>query len=148
MGDLFNQIYFGKSLIPAAEREQDEFYYRLENLKKYDPKTNGNISIRESFLKNKKSFYDGREMVINAFKNKIIPPVDGSYSQYFEEADTDWIEKPETFKKELDSYNSGFNVNFDQKNISRNISIIEMKKIVDDIDSGKINNKRLQWIGI
>ena len=34
-------------------------------------------------------------MVIKAFKNKIIPLVDGSYSQYFEERDPDWIENPE-----------------------------------------------------
>ena len=37
-------------------------------------------------------------MVINAFENKIIPLGDGSYSQYFEEADTtDWIKKPKEF---------------------------------------------------
>ena len=30
------------------------------------------ILKRETFLKNIQSFYDGREMVINAFKNKKI----------------------------------------------------------------------------
>ena len=95
--ELFKQSYHGNILVPGAEREQDEFYYKLENLKKYDPTTEKNISKKESFVNNIQNFYDGREMVIKAFKNKIIPLVDGSYFQYHEEVDTDWIEKPEEF---------------------------------------------------
>ena len=147
MGDLFKQIYYGKILIPVAEREQDEFYYKLEKLKKYDPKTEENIGKKESFLNNTQKIYDGREMVINAFKNKIIPLPDDSYSQYFEEADTDWIEKSEEFDKSKNTLEydvkEGFNVNFNKKGgETKNISITKMEKFVTDIESGRINNKK------
>ena len=53
--------------MPDAEREQDEFYYKLEGLKKYNPLTEKNINKKELFFDNIQKFYDGREMVINAF---------------------------------------------------------------------------------
>ena len=40
-------------------------------------------------------------MIIDAFKNKIIPLADGSYPQYFEESNTDWVEKLDEFAKFL-----------------------------------------------
>ena len=103
---LFKQLYHGNILAPGEEREQDEFYYKLEKLKQYNRKTEENISERESFLKNIQNFYNGREMVIKTFKNNIIPLSDGSYFQNHEEIDTDWMEKPEKFnnlKKCLDT---------------------------------------------
>ena len=84
LGELLKQIYYGKLLIPAVEREQDEFYYLLDDLKKYNPRDEKHISAKDKFLKNIQNFYDGREMIIKVFKNKIIPLEDGCYSQYFE----------------------------------------------------------------
>ena len=144
MGDLFKQIYYGKILIPGAEREQDEFYYKLEKLKNYDPNTEDNISKKESFLNNTQKCYDGREIVINACKNKIMPLPDESYSQYFEEADTDWIEKSEEFDKFKNTLEYGmkeaFNFNFNKKGgETKNISITKMEKFATDIESGRIN---------
>ena len=37
VGELFKQIYYGQILIPAAERDRDEFRYLLDDLKKYEP---------------------------------------------------------------------------------------------------------------
>ena len=34
MGELLKNIYYGNIIIPGTEREQDEFYYKLENLRK------------------------------------------------------------------------------------------------------------------
>ena len=64
MEELLKQIYYGNILIPGAEREQDDFYYKLENLKKYSPRTENNIKKKISFLENIQKFYDGRKMVI------------------------------------------------------------------------------------
>ena len=36
----------------------------------------------------------------------------------------------------------GFNVNFDQKTKPKNVSVSKIRKFVNDIDSGKINNKK------
>ena len=88
-------------------------------------------------------------MVINIFKNKIIPLVDGSYSQYFEaepeESDINWVQKPEEFinfacylKNEV---KDGFSVNFNQKGSDTiNVGVSKIRKFVDDIESAKIND--------
>ena len=49
MGELLKQIYHGNILIPGAEREQDEFYDKLDKLKKYDPKTEKTLNLRKPF---------------------------------------------------------------------------------------------------
>ena len=57
-------------------------------------------------------------MVIEAFKNEIIPLEDGSYFQYFEEKDFDLIERPEKFielQDELGRYNKNFSATFNFK---------------------------------
>ena len=62
-------------------------------------------------------------MVINAFKNNIIPLVDGSYAQYFEGepkgADIYWVRKSEEFSNFTDysknEVKEGFNVNFGKR---------------------------------
>ena len=67
-------------------------------------------------------FYDGREMIIKAFKNKIIPLADESYSQYFEESDPDWIKNPEEFikvKNNLSGLDDNFNANFNFKKVGQ-----------------------------
>ena len=85
-------------------------------------------------------------MVVNAFKSRIIPLVDGSNSQYFEEKDSDWIknlEKLIELKNELIGLDDKFNANFDlNEDGTKNVSIAEIKRFVDDIDSGKTNNEK------
>ena len=92
-----------------------------EDLRKYDPRTEKNINRKASFLENMENFYNGREMVINGFKNKIIPLAGGSYFQYFEgedkvEPDIYWVQKSEKFIEFTDylknEVEEGFNVNF------------------------------------
>ena len=121
----------------------------IENFKKYNPLDETHISKKAAFLKNTKNHYDLREMVINIFKNKIIPLVDGSYSQYFEaepeESDINWVQKPEEFinfacylKNEV---KDGFSVNFNQKGSDTiNVGVSKIRKFVDDIESAKIND--------
>ena len=82
---FFSTIYFGEMLIPAIEREQDIFYYKIGELKKYRPRTENNTSDKNKVLTNAKNFYDGREMTINAFKNKLFPLYSGNYYEEFKE---------------------------------------------------------------
>ena len=105
----------------------------LDDLKEYNPRDENHISDKSDFLKNIQNFYNGREMVINAFANKLIPLADGSYPQYFErepdeEIDTYWMEKPDTFNEILkeikEEAEKGVNVNFEKKKgqKSRNVN--------------------------
>ena len=88
-------------------------------------------------------------MVIKAFKNKIILLANGSYSQYFEaEKDTSWIEKPDKFNEFVDDLeNAGetFSVKVGKegkKGVKRDVSGYNMKKVVEDINSCKIKDKK------
>ena len=83
--ELFKTIYYGEMLIPAIEREQDIFDDKNEELKKYLPKTKDNIDTKYNLLTNALKFYDRREMIINAFKNKLFPLYSGNYYEEFKE---------------------------------------------------------------
>ena len=72
-------------LIPAAEREQIAFDNKLKEIKKYRPRTVENINNKASALKNANNLYDGREMIINAFKKKLFPLAFGNYYEEFKE---------------------------------------------------------------
>ena len=70
---LFKAIYYRDLSIDKAERKQDEFETHLTALEKYRPRNLDYVTIREKLLTNVKNFYDGKEMIINAFKDKIFP---------------------------------------------------------------------------
>ena len=76
---FFQTIYFGEVLTSAIERDQDVFGDMIEKLKKYKPRTKDNIKDKNNVLKNTQNLYDGREMIINAFKNKLFPLYSGNY---------------------------------------------------------------------
>ena len=82
---LFNKIYFGGVLIPAVEREQDVFDTILEKLKKHNLRAKANIEDKTDTLTRAQNFYDGREMIINAFKNKLFPFYSENYYKELEE---------------------------------------------------------------
>ena len=53
--------------------KQDEFNAALNALKKYSPKKLEYIKEKINILDDVKSFYDGRYMIINSFKDEIYP---------------------------------------------------------------------------
>ena len=59
--------------IDQAERIQDEYEAQFNALKKYRPRTPDYVKERKQLLNNAKKNYDGREMIINAFKDKVFP---------------------------------------------------------------------------
>ena len=60
-------------MIKNAEMKQDEFNAALNALKKYSPKNPEYIKEKINILDDVKSFYDGRYMIINSFKDEIYP---------------------------------------------------------------------------
>ena len=85
LNPLFNNIYLGEVLIPAVEREQDVFDSIIKKLKKYHPRTDDNISDKDKTLTSAQNVYNGREMIINGFKNKLFPFYSGNYYEELEE---------------------------------------------------------------
>ena len=71
--ELFRTIYYGEMLILAIE------------LKKYRPRTTDNTDTKNNLLNNARNFYEGREMIINTFKNKLFPFYSGNYYEEFKE---------------------------------------------------------------
>ena len=87
--ELFRAIHYGDILIPRAYREQDDFDKRYELLKIYKPKKDSKYNkIKDDLLINAKKIYDGRKMIIEAFKNKIFPLSNPDYyPEYVSEED-------------------------------------------------------------
>ena len=82
---FFDRIYFGEVLIPATEGEQIVFDEILKRLKKYAPRAENNVDDKNNVLKNAQNLYDGREMIIDAIKNKLFPLASGNYYEEVEE---------------------------------------------------------------
>ena len=70
--ELFKTIYYRNLSIEKTERIQDEYEAQLAALERYRPRKSDYKTKRENLLNNFKNFYDGREMIINAFKDKIF----------------------------------------------------------------------------
>ena len=90
IGKFLSRIYNGQILIPAAERRQNAFDSELEKLKKYKPqRTSRYYKLKEDLLVNAQNFYDGREIVIKAFKHKLFTLNDPDlYPHYREDEDS------------------------------------------------------------
>ena len=58
--ELFKSICYREILIPAIEREQN-FDYKITELKKYRPRTTDNIESKDKLLINAQIFYDGEK---------------------------------------------------------------------------------------
>ena len=80
--ELFKAIYYRNVTIEKAERIQKEFNAITDALKNYKPKKTKYKENKEKLLINAQNFYDGREMIINAFKNGIFPLVPTGYTSH------------------------------------------------------------------
>ena len=54
----------------------------LDALDKYKLRKPDYETARKNLSINAKNFYDGREMIINTFKNKIFPPSSEDFPEY------------------------------------------------------------------
>ena len=130
-------------MIPAAEREQPNFDGILELLKMYKPKKGS--KLKGDLLINAQNFYDGREMIINAFKNKMFPKIyPHDYSEYeppksdIEDNDR---EKDDKFHKEF----SGIDNKVDHELIKKYFkkeSLLELFKYLKPSYKTALNNAK------
>ena len=80
--ELFKTIYYGNLKTEDAERKQDQFMVVLDALGKYKPRKPDYETARKNLLINAKKNYYGRQMVIDAFKNKIFPLSSKDFLKY------------------------------------------------------------------
>ena len=71
--ELFRELYYKKTTIDYVERKQDEITGVMGALKAYAPRDNKYVEAKNRLLNNGKKFYEGREKIIEEFKNKIFP---------------------------------------------------------------------------
>ena len=83
--ELFKAIYFNDLRIGEAEGIQDEISDVIYALKNYRAKKLKYKETKEKLLINTQDFYDGREMIINAFKNEIFPAASTGFEEDVDE---------------------------------------------------------------
>ena len=71
--ELFRDLYYRKTTIDEAKRIQEEFDVIINALKNYAPRDNEYVEAKNKLLNNAKNFYEGREKIIEGFKNEIFP---------------------------------------------------------------------------
>ena len=71
--ELFRDLYHKTITIDEAESKQDEFNTVLHLLKKYSPKHDKHVTLKNNLVDNVSKFYEGREKIIEAFKNEVFP---------------------------------------------------------------------------
>ena len=71
--ELFRDLYYRTITIDEAESKQDEFNTVLHLLKKYSPKHDKYVTLKNNLVDNASKFYEGREKIIEGFKNGIFP---------------------------------------------------------------------------
>ena len=76
---FFEEIYYGRRTIDAIERDQDIFVKKIEKLKKYGARSKENIKNNDIVLENARNIFNGREMIIYGFINKLFPLASGNY---------------------------------------------------------------------
>ena len=87
--ELFRDLYYKETTIDDVERKQDEFSAIITALEKYIPRDDKYVEAKNKLLNNVNNFYEGREKIIEGFKNEI-------FSFYYEEE----YEKQMRFKRE------------------------------------------------
>ena len=69
-----DDIYSGKTTINEADQEQTDLVeYILNFNNKARPKNKDYKNNKRNFLNTAKKFYEGRELIINAFKSELFP---------------------------------------------------------------------------
>ena len=71
--ELFRDLYYRNITIDEAESKQEEFNVVLHLLKRYSPKHDKYVTLKNNLVDNASRFYKGREKTIEGFKNGVFP---------------------------------------------------------------------------
>ena len=80
--ELFRDLYYRTVTIDEAESKQEEFNVVIVALKNYTPRDNKHVEAKNYLLNNAKNFNEGREKIIEGFKNRVFPLY---YSEIYEQ---------------------------------------------------------------
>ena len=94
--ELFRDLYYKKTTIDDVEGKQDEFSAVIAALKNYTPRDNKYVEAKNNLLNNAKNFYEGREKIIEGFKNRVFPLY---YNKIYEQMETEREEQEKQEKK-------------------------------------------------
>ena len=75
--ELYRDLYYKEMAINDAEMTQNEFISIIDALNDYIPKSQKYNEAKNSLLNNARSFYEGREKIIEGFKKGIFTKSDG-----------------------------------------------------------------------
>ena len=107
--ELFRDLYYRTITIDEAESKQDEFNTVLHLLKKYSPKHDKYVTLKNNLVDNVSKFYKGREKIIEGFKNGVFPLYyDSRYHEErmkYEEEEKEQEEKQKPTKDDLITLN-------------------------------------------
>ena len=70
---MFRDLHYKTITIDEAESKQDEFNTVLDLLKKYSPMHDKYVTLKNNLIDNVSKFYEGREKIIEGFKNEVFP---------------------------------------------------------------------------
>ena len=70
--ELFRDLYYKQTTIDDVEGKQDEFS-AVSVLEGYAPRDNKYVEAKNKLLNNAKKIYEGREKIIEEFKNETFP---------------------------------------------------------------------------
>ena len=71
--ELFRDLHYRTVTLDEAESKQEEFNIVLHALKEYNPKHDKYVTLKNNLIDNASKFYEGREKIIEGFKNKVFP---------------------------------------------------------------------------
>ena len=83
--ELFKTVHYINITIEKTERIQEESNTVINALKNYKSKKTKYKENKEKLLINAQNFYDGRDMIIKAFKNKIFPKTPTGFEEDVDE---------------------------------------------------------------
>ena len=70
---MFRDLYCRTITIDEVESKQDEFNTVLDLFKKYSPKHDKYVTLKNNLMDNVSKFYEGREQIIEGFQNEVFP---------------------------------------------------------------------------
>ena len=114
--ELFRNLYYTTITIDEAESKQDEFNTMLHLLKKYSPKHDKHVTLKNNLADNVSKFYEGREKFIQGFKNEVFP-------FYYDREDEEQMEFEKEEEEETITDVNKFNkwVNKQEKKINKEL---------------------------
>ena len=110
--ELFRELYYRKITIDEAESKQEEFNTVLYVLKNYSPKHDKYVMLKNNLVDNASKFYEGREKIINGFKNGVFPfYYDKDHEEWmeFEKEEEEIITDVNKFNKQINKEETGIN---------------------------------------